>query len=93
VAEDDGPAAAQEMAEMVRKAMFRTTRLQSGYEEEQVDNFLDEIAETLAGGRPLDPALVRAAVFTTTRVRPGYAQEDVDTLLDKVARYAEGAGP
>lgn len=88
---DDSPAAAQDMAEMVRKAKFRTTRLQSGYDEEQVDNFLDEIVERLKEGRPLDPALVRAAVFSTTRVRPGYAQEDVDSLLDKVARYAEGA--
>jgi DivIVA domain-containing protein len=92
VAEDDGPATAQEMAEMVRTAKFRTTRLQPGYDEEQVDNFLDEIAETLAESRPLDPALVRAAVFSTTRVRPGYAQEDVNALLDKVACYAESAG-
>ncbi len=88
---DDGPATAQDMVEMVRTAMFRTTRLQPGYEEAEVDVFLDEIMATLAVGGRLDPALLRAASFGTTRVRPGYAQQDVDDLLAKVARFAEAA--
>lgn len=88
---DDGPATAQDLAEVVRTAMFRTTRLQPGYEEEEVDIFLDEIVATLAVGGRLDPALVRAASFRITGVRPGYAQQDVDDLLAKVARFAEAA--
>ena len=78
------------MAETVRRAKFRTTRLRPGYDEQQVDAFLDEIVAALNGGR-LDPAVTRAAVFGTTRPRPGYVQQDVDDLLAKVARYGEDA--
>lgn len=71
----------------IRNAMFRTTRLGTGYDEEQVDTFLDRAIETLRSGYSPN---VRGARFTTTRLRPGYVRADVDGLLQEIASFTDG---
>jgi DivIVA domain-containing protein len=80
-----GPGAA-ETAGWVKTKQFSTTRLRPGYDEEEVDAFLDEICDTFLGKRtpPLRPDDVRHKQFSTTRLRPGYDEEEVDAFLDEV---------
>jgi DivIVA domain-containing protein len=74
------------MIDRITNAKFNTTRLKPGYDEKEVDNFLDQvIAQLRAGGVPE----VREARFSLTRMRPGYVQQDVDDLLDEIDLYAE----
>lgn len=80
------------MISRIENSRFSTTRFAPGYDEEEVDKFLDELVRILSDGDTLDPAMVRDAKFSTTRLRPGYNQEDVDALLDDVERYASGYG-
>ncbi len=77
------------MISRIQNARFGTTR-RGGYDERQVDEFLDLLAGILGGERPLDPLMVRSASFEITRLRPGYTKADVDVLLDEIARYASG---
>jgi DivIVA domain-containing protein len=81
--------AATGLMERIRSAKFGVTRLAPGYDEEDVDTFLDKVVATLGRGEPLTPAEVRAQ-FHTTRIRPGYLQHDVDDLLVQIERYAGG---
>jgi DivIVA domain-containing protein len=88
---DSGPAigldaATTELIERIKNATFGTTRLSAGYDEEEVDNFLDQIVAVLRqAGRP-DHAELSNAQFTTVRLRPGYAREDVDRLLREISQ-------
>jgi DivIVA domain-containing protein len=75
------------MIDRIRNAKFRTTRLSTGYDEEQVDAFLDRAIEALRSGYSPN---VRGARFSTTRLRPGYVQEDVESLLKEIATFTEG---
>jgi DivIVA domain-containing protein len=75
------------MIDRIRNAKFRTTRLNPGYDEEQVDAFLDLAIEALSNGHSPN---VRGARFGTTRLRPGYVREDVDSLLHEIARFTDG---
>jgi DivIVA domain-containing protein len=74
------------MARRVKEVTFTTTRLGPGYDQEEVDRFLDEIIDTFTGFRhpPLTPAEIRNKQFTTTRLRAGYDEREVDTFLDEV---------
>ncbi|WP_017626108.1 DivIVA domain-containing protein [Nocardiopsis chromatogenes] len=89
--------------EQVRNKRFATTRLTTGYNEDEVDAFLDSAEVTLGAlidGRP-DRALLTAADvervrFSTTRARPGYDPAQVDAFLDELAtelRRYEPGGP
>ncbi len=62
----------------IRDARFRTTRW-DGYDEREVDTFLDEMIARLDRGEPAGPGA--PPVFTSTRLRPGYRKADVDALL------------
>lgn len=75
------------MIDRIRNAKFRTTRLNPGYDEEQVDAFLDLAIEELGKGCSPD---ARGARFSTTRLRPGYVPEDVESLLKEIATFTEG---
>ncbi|MDA2805598.1 DivIVA domain-containing protein [Nocardiopsis suaedae] len=87
--------------EHVRNKRFATTRLTTGYNEDEVDAFLDSAEVTvgaLLNGRP-DRALLAASDvervrFSTTRARPGYDPAQVDAFLDELAtelrRYEPG---
>jgi DivIVA domain-containing protein len=70
----------------IEKATFSTTRLSTGYDEEEVDVFLDKVIAVLSEGGQPDQAELRSAHFTTTRLRPGYVMQDVDSFLHEIAR-------
>lgn len=76
----------------IRDQRFPTTRLTTGYDEQEVDDFLDgaEAAlEALLGGRPdrapITSRDVEQVRFATTRARPGYDPARVDHFLDVLA--------
>jgi DivIVA domain-containing protein len=69
---------------LVRNVRFGTTRLNVGYDEREVDAFLDKMIVALRENRAR-PSEVNKAVFATTRMRPGYRQTDVDAFLDRLA--------
>ncbi|MDE3724695.1 DivIVA domain-containing protein [Nocardiopsis sp. N85] len=78
--------------EHVREQQFATTRLTTGYNEQEVDDFLDRAEftlEVLQRGRPdratLTSADVERVQFSTTRARPGYDPAQVDRFLDALA--------
>lgn len=75
-----------QMIERIEKALFRTTRMQPGYDERDVDTFLDEAVAALRRGELPDAPGAR---FGTTRIRPGYNEMDVDDLLDEIERYCD----
>ncbi|MFD3688965.1 DivIVA domain-containing protein [Nocardiopsis sp. NPDC058631] len=79
-------------SEDVREQQFATTRLTTGYNEQEVDDFLDRAEFTLdvlQKGRPERATLTAAEVeriqFATTRARPGYDPAQVDRFLDVLA--------
>ena len=77
---------------------FRTRRLRAGYDQDQVDDFLDRVAESLTAVRAgTTPAMTITAVFdarfAVTRFQPGYDQDDVDDFLDRVADTFKSATP
>jgi DivIVA domain-containing protein len=84
-----GPVGDSTAALLIRRisnARFRTTRLTPGYDEQEVDIFLDSLVAALGESGELDPGLVRNTRFSTTRIGPGYAIHDVDSFLDSIAR-------
>ncbi len=74
------------LADELRRARFRTTRVRAGYDEREVDDFLDAVVARLRSEEPA-PALaadVDGARFTTTSLRRGYDMVDVDDALQHV---------
>ncbi|MBE2998808.1 DivIVA domain-containing protein [Nocardiopsis sp. HNM0947] len=95
------PAGPRMSATSVRNKQFAITRLTTGYNEQEVDDFLDRAEFTLTmlmEGRPdratLTATDVERVQFATTRARPGYDPEQVDLFLDALAeelrRYEGG---
>ncbi|MDP9860952.1 MULTISPECIES: DivIVA domain-containing protein [Streptosporangium] len=81
----------EEQAAWIERAAFRAGRLGMGYNEDQVDAFLDRVVATLRGttDQPVTPGDVRAARFATVMLRPGYAVGEVDEFLTGVADVLE----
>jgi len=86
-------------ADEVLAARFRSTKFTEGYDQDEVDDFLDRVVATLRareGGVPADRPVtlgdLEAPAFTTTKFREGYAQDDVHALLARV-RDALGGAP
>lgn len=79
---------------LVRNVRFGMTRLTVGYDEREVDAFLDKMIVALRQQRAR-PSEVKSALFATTRMRPGYRQSDVDAFLERlaaeIARLRSGA--
>jgi DivIVA domain-containing protein len=73
------------LIERIKHVTFSTTRLSSGYDEEEVDIFLDKIVAVLSEDGQLDQAELRDTRFTATRLRPGYVVQDVDSFLHEIA--------
>jgi len=73
------------LAEWVGTRRFSRTRRRPGYDEEEVDAFLDAIRGSFLGVREpsLTPDEIRVIQFSTTRLRPGYDEEEVDAFLDE----------
>ncbi|NTW42025.1 MAG: DivIVA domain-containing protein [Cellulomonadaceae bacterium] len=77
---------------------FAATKFREGYDQDEVDDFLDRVTTTLMhleGGaptpRPVTAAEVLSARFQATKFREGYDQQAVDAFLDVVAaRLADG---
>jgi DivIVA domain-containing protein len=77
-----------ELIRRIKAAQFSTTRLSPGYDEEEVDIFLDNLIAVLGEGGRLDQSKLRDVRFATTRLRPGYVIQDVHSFLDEVARQS-----
>ncbi|TDE94851.1 DivIVA domain-containing protein [Occultella glacieicola] len=83
-------------ADQVLNARFQTTRFRPGYDQDEVDDFLDEIVAGLRqaetgqrGTGTLRPDEVAAKRFSTTSFRQGYDQAGVDALLREVRATLE----
>ncbi|MET8332522.1 DivIVA domain-containing protein [Streptosporangium canum] len=81
----------EEHAARVERAAFRAGRLGMGYNEDQVDAFLDRVVATLRGttDQPVTPGDVRTARFATVILKPGYAVSEVDEFLTDLAGVLE----
>ncbi|GAA3412713.1 DivIVA domain-containing protein [Streptosporangium vulgare] len=81
----------EDRAARVERVAFRPGRLGMGYDEDEVDAFLDRIVATLRGttDTPLTPGDVREARFATVMLRPGYAIGEVDEFLEELAGALE----
>src|SRR3954449_2553060 len=77
--------------EDVRSVVFDKAPLgKRGYNEQQVDDFLDRVEDTLAGEDGLTAEEVRTVVFEDApRIKRGYNEEQVDRFLDDVVRTLE----
>ena len=83
--------------EQVTASRFQDTKFRPGYDQDEVDDFLDGLVRALdaAHRRPgpsAPPALggltgrsVREHRFLATKFREGYAMEQVDALLERAA--------
>lgn len=92
-------------SEDVVQERFRTTRFEPGYDQREVDAFLESAAHALRsfeadGGRidggepPIDQTAIGSDAiasvrFTPTRYREGYHPADVDAFLDRLASAFE----
>ncbi|GII80502.1 hypothetical protein Sru01_54840 [Sphaerisporangium rufum] len=98
-AAEDGPVAGalreawlESQAVRVERVAFRPGRLGAGYDEDQVDDFLDRIVATLRGttDRPVTAEQVRRATFSTVVFKTGYAVAQVDAFLAEIADVLDG---
>jgi DivIVA domain-containing protein len=82
------PAAADRLIGLVHNVRFVNTWRREGYDEADVDAFLDQMIAAL-GRRRAWAGDVRAARFATTRFRRGYSQREVDAFLEHLANEIE----
>ncbi|MFC4535902.1 DivIVA domain-containing protein [Sphaerisporangium dianthi] len=77
----------EEQATRVERVLFRPARLGAGYNEDEVDVFLDHVVATLRGTseHALTAEQVRKATFSTVVFKTGYAVTQVDAFLAEVA--------
>lgn len=75
-----------DLIKRIKTATFGTTRLSTGYDEEEVDNFLDQLVAVLSEAGLPGQSELRNARFATTWLRPGYVRQDVDRLLQEIAQ-------
>lgn len=81
------------LSEDVLDATFTQTQFRTGYDEREVDDFLDRATAALrhhekglpAADAPLSSQDVSGARFTQTQLRRGYDQQEVDTFLEDLA--------
>lgn len=76
----------------VLNEQFRPTKYRVGYDQREVDTFLDRVVDTLrqyetgdVADAPLTTAHVEQVQFAPTRYRQGYDPQDVDQFLDRLA--------
>lgn len=77
---------------------FRVRTFRAGYDQDQVDDFLDLAAESLTAAAAGDtPAMsindVFDVTFTEVRFQPGYDMDEVDDFLDRVAETLKAMVP
>jgi DivIVA domain-containing protein len=78
-------------AARVERVGFRPGRMGTGYNEDEIDAFLDRIVATLRGTTefPVSAKEVRAVKFSTVMLRSGYLIADVDSFLAGIADVLE----
>jgi DivIVA domain-containing protein len=84
----------------VENTRFQATKFREGYDQDEVDDFLDRVVATLRGDG-VDPVRLRADEvrtirFQATKFRDGYDQDEVDRFLDDIVlelRRREGHRP
>ncbi|MEU0566603.1 DivIVA domain-containing protein [Nonomuraea sp. NPDC005983] len=78
-------------AARVERVAFRPGRMGTGYNEDEIDAFLDRIVATLRGttDNPVTAQQVRDARFSTVLLRAGYLIADVDSFLAGIADVLE----
>jgi DivIVA domain-containing protein len=79
--DDDASAGPPSLRAYIEALVFTSTRLTRGYDEAEVDDFLDRVA---AGEVSADE--VAAKEFTTTRLGRGYDEAEVDAAMDEIER-------
>ncbi len=86
-------------ADEVLEVRFRATKFDYGYDQDDVDDFLDRVVATLRSldsGEPTDHAVgaddVRDVTFQPTRFREGYDLQQVDEVLDRVQQTLRARG-
>ncbi|MEF3323586.1 DivIVA domain-containing protein [Gulosibacter sp. GYB002] len=79
-------------SEDVINEQFRATKYVFGYDQFEVDNFLDRAAEALyryetgeASAHSLTASQVEDVKFESTRFKAGYDLREVDEFLDRLA--------
>ncbi|MEZ0446640.1 DivIVA domain-containing protein [Cellulomonas sp. ICMP 17802] len=87
-------------ADQVLNQKFAATKFREGYDQDEVDDFLDRVAETvreLEGGahasRPVTAQEVGGIRFAATKWREGYDQREVDDFLDRVRERLASPAP
>ncbi|RVX37759.1 DivIVA domain-containing protein [Nonomuraea polychroma] len=85
----------ESQAARVERVAFRPGRMGGGYNEDEVDAFLDRIVATLRGTTdfPVTAKEVREATFSTVLFRSGYLIADVDSFLSSIADVLEQRRP
>ncbi|MGO1542857.1 MAG: DivIVA domain-containing protein [Gulosibacter sp.] len=76
----------------VLNEQFRATKYSVGYDQREVDHFLDRVVDTLRKHesgetierQPVTAATVQSVQFAPTRFREGYDPHDVDQFLDRL---------
>jgi DivIVA domain-containing protein len=80
------------MPEDVLGKLFRVHRLAVGYDPEEVDDFLDAVAASMAGfTEPLTGWDIRQHEFQNKKRFGAFPPEDVDEFLECIARTLEGS--
>lgn len=76
-----------ELANSVNDSRFTITKFSTGYDLDDVDDFLDRIAAQLTAGSTLDELLatISQVTFRETRWRDGYRSDQVDSFIDQLA--------
>ena len=78
----------QTLAARLRAATFTPVRLRDGYDQSDVDDFLDQLAADLESPSPqLGTASIAAARFAVVRMTEGYAMDEVDALMDEIVTH------
>lgn len=79
-------------SEDVLNEQFRATKYTVGYDQQEVDHFLDRVIDTLRTyedgaipDQPLTAQHVHSVRFAPTRYREGYEPQDVDRFLERLA--------
>jgi DivIVA domain-containing protein len=72
-------------ADDVRRSTFLTTKFRTGYDQDEVDAFLDRVAATLDGLDTVRAAEVSGRTFSPVQWRTGYDPGQVDAFLARVA--------
>lgn len=81
-------------SEEVLNEQFRATKFSAGYDQQEVDHFLDRVVDTLRKyesgesieHQPLTAETVESVQFASTRFREGYDPHDVDQFLDRLSK-------